>query len=100
MAFSVRLSGGGRAPALRSLDLDVHSGGEVELHERVERLARRLEDVEEPLVRADLELLARLLVHVRAAEDGELVDPGGERDRPRDLGAGPLRGLDDLASRL
>src|SRR5512134_3568262 len=37
------------------LDLDVHPRGEIELHQRIHRLRRRLQDVEEPLVRADLE---------------------------------------------
>src|SRR5512143_3315701 len=82
------------------LDLDFYAGRQVELQERVERLRRRLEDVEQPLVRADLELLPRLLVDVRAAQDGELVDPGGQRERPGDLRAGPLRRLDGLAGRL
>src|SRR5690606_25438424 len=47
------------------LDLDVDAGREVELHQRVEGLLRRLEDVEQTLVGANLELLARLLVGVR-----------------------------------
>jgi hypothetical protein len=49
----------------KSLDLDVDAGRQLQLHERIHRLARRLEDVEQPLVGADLELLARLLVDVR-----------------------------------
>src|SRR5215204_2269262 len=55
------------------LDLDVDAGREVELHERVDRLWRRIENVHQPFVRADLELLARLLVDVRAAQHGVLV---------------------------
>src|SRR5687767_9306202 len=82
------------------LDLDVHAGRQVQLHQGVEGLLGRLEDVEQPLVRADLELLARLLVGVRRAEHAVLVDLGRQRDRARDLGAGALRGLDDLAGRL
>src|SRR6187455_1681947 len=34
----------------KRLDLDVHARGEVELHQRVDRLRRRLEDVDQPLV--------------------------------------------------
>src|SRR2546426_10579410 len=41
------------------LDLDVHAGGEVELHQRVHGLWRGIDDVEQPPVRAHLELLAR-----------------------------------------
>ena len=51
----------------QQLDLDVDAGGQIELHQRVDRLRRRLEDVEQPLVRPDLELLPRLLVDVRAS---------------------------------
>src|SRR3990172_4280865 len=96
--MSPRPCGEGQAPAL--LDFNIHASRQVELHERVERLRRRLEDVEQPLVRADLELLARFLVDVRTAQDGELVDPGRERDGAGHLGAGPLRRLHYLAGRL
>src|SRR5438067_7599782 len=82
------------------LDLDVDAGGEVELAERVDRLLRRLEDVEQTLVGADLELLTRLLVDVRRAVHGETLDVGGKRDRPGDPPARPAHGLDDLAHRL
>src|SRR5688572_20992360 len=85
---------------LSGLDLDVDAGRQVELHERVEGLLRRLEDVEQALVGPDLELLTRLLVGVRRPEDAVLVDLGGQRDRARDLGPGTLGGLDDLAGGL
>src|SRR5438309_740771 len=41
------------------LDVDVDRGRQVDAHERVDRLRRRVEDVDEPLVRAHLEVLAR-----------------------------------------
>src|SRR6266850_4974904 len=85
---------------LERLDLDLHPGGEVELHQRVHRLRGRLEDVEQPLVRPDLELLPGLLVHVGRSIDGELVDFRRERDRPRDARTGPLRGRHDFRGRL
>jgi hypothetical protein len=47
------------------LDLDVNACRQIELHQRVHGLGRRLEDVDQALVGADLELLARLLVDVR-----------------------------------
>src|SRR6202030_4404765 len=46
------------------LDLHVHTRGELEFHERVDGLRRRLENVQQPLVGSHLELLARFLVHV------------------------------------
>src|SRR5688572_32053068 len=62
------------------LDLDVDAGGEVELHQCVHGLRGRVDDVQQPLVRADLELLAALLVDVRRPVHGETLDPGRQRD--------------------
>ena len=56
------------------LELDVHAGAEVEVHQRVHRLGRRLQDSMRRLCRAHLEVLARLLVDVRRPVDAELVD--------------------------
>ena len=46
-------------------DLDVDSSGEIQLHQRVDGLIGRVEDVDQALVGARLELLSRLLVNVR-----------------------------------
>ena len=46
------------------LDLDVHAGGEVELHQRVHGLRRGIDDIQDALVRANLELLARLILYL------------------------------------
>src|SRR5262245_27509726 len=64
------------------LDLDVDARRQVELHHRVDGLRRGLEDVEQAPVRADLELLAALLVDVGRAVDGPAVLDGRQRDRP------------------
>src|ERR1700690_4100482 len=82
------------------LDLDVDARREREAHQGVDRLGRRVEDVDEALVRADLELLPAVLVDERRAEHGELLDPRRERDRADDVGAGSLGSLDDLGRRL
>src|SRR5690242_16848793 len=82
------------------LDLDVDAGREVELAEGVDRLLGRLEDVEQALVGADLELLARLLVDVGGTVDREPLDVGWERDRAGDPPARPAHGLHDLTDRL
>src|SRR5688572_3654664 len=81
------------------LDLDVDAGREVELHQGIDGLRGRFDDVEQPLMGADLELLARLLVDVRRAVDGELLDPARQRDRPAHLRARPLRRRHDLRGR-
>src|SRR4051812_9770601 len=56
------------------LDFDVDAGGEIELHEGVDRLRGRVDDVEQTLVRPDFELLTRLLVDVRRAVDRILLN--------------------------
>src|SRR5690606_40057089 len=56
------------------LDLDVHASGQVELHQRVHSLRGGVDDIEHALVRADFELLARLLVDLRRKVDGEHLD--------------------------
>src|SRR5579862_1994711 len=82
------------------LDLDIDAGREIELHQRVHGLRRRVDDIEHPLMRADFELFARFLIDVRRAQDREFLDPGRQRNRPAHSCAGPLRGVDDLARRL
>src|SRR5207245_10220240 len=78
------------------LDLDVDAGRKVQLHEGVDGLLRWVVDVDEPLVRPDLELLARVLVDEGAPNDRELLDARGQRDRTGHRRPGPLRRLDDL----
>src|ERR1041384_2247527 len=79
------------------LELDVHAGGQVELHQRVHGLRGGIDDIEHALVRADFELLARLLVDVRRTVDGELIDARRQRDRPAHGGARSLGRVHDLA---
>src|SRR6202008_1660862 len=67
------------------LDLDVDAGGEVELHQSIDRLRRRIDDVEQPFVGSHLELLAALLVDVRRAVDGKSLDARRQRDGAADL---------------
>jgi hypothetical protein len=81
------------------LDFDVDAGGEIELHQCIHRLRRRIDDVEQTLVGADFELFARLLVDVRRTVDREFFNPRRQRDRSADLRARPLGGVDNLAGR-
>src|SRR5262252_1390425 len=81
-------------------DLDIDARGEIQLHQRVQRLLRRLEDVQQSLMGADFELLSALLVHVRAAQDRELVYPRRQGNRTCDLRARSPGGLDDLSRAL
>src|SRR5437588_10607635 len=81
----------------READLDVDAGGQVvEPLQRVDRFRRRLVDVDQPLVRADLEVRARVLGLGRRADHAVDVLFSRERDRTGDARAGTRRRLDDL----
>src|ERR1700687_3334528 len=84
-------------PPGAELDLALHAGGEIELHQRVHRLRRRIDDIEQSFMGAHLELLAALLFVLRGSVERELVVPGRSRDRPAHLRAGALGGRHDLA---
>src|SRR3954451_3750591 len=89
-----------RHRSARQADLDVDARRQVvEALERVDRLRRRLMDVDQPLVRADLEVLARVLVLERRADHAVHVLLGGQRNRAGHGRAGAGRRLDDLLGR-
>src|SRR3954451_13269729 len=79
------------------LDLDVDAGRQVEPHERVDGLRRRVDDVDESLVGAHLEVLAAVLVLVRRADDAVDVLLGRQWHRAGDLRARTGDRVNDLA---
>ena len=81
-------------------DLDIHARWKIELHQRVHRLLRRLENIEQALMRADLELLPRFLVDVRRTQHAIFVLDRRQRDRTGDLRASTLGRVHDLTCRL
>src|SRR3546814_17830441 len=70
------------------------------LHQRVDRLRRRLHNVKHSLVSPDLKLLAGLLVDVRAAVHGKCFDPRWQRSGTADQRAGAARRVGNVASSL
>ena len=46
-------------------DLNIHTGGKIELHQRIDRLVGGVYDIHQAFVRSDLVLVARILVHMR-----------------------------------
>src|SRR5436305_14308288 len=85
---------------LLELDLDIDAARRVQPHQRVDRLRAGVDDVDQTLVRPHLEMLHRLLVDVRTADDAEDILLRRERHRPGDPGARAARRLDDLTGRL
>src|ERR687887_663621 len=84
----------------READLDVDAGGQmVEPLERVDGLRRGLVDVDQALVRADLEVLLRVLVLEGGLDDRVHVLLGRERHRSGHGRARPRGGLHDLLGR-
>src|SRR5262249_5648908 len=81
------------------LDLDIHAGSEIELHQRIDRLRRRIDNVEQAFMGTHLKLLTALLVDVRRAVDGKLLDAGRQRNRPAHLCARAFGRCHDLAGR-
>src|ERR1700684_3693195 len=81
-----------RPPNFSKLVPRLHPGGQIELHQGVDRLRSRIHDVENPFVSAYFELLSRLLVDVRRTVHRELLDPRRQRNRPAHASAGALGG--------
>src|SRR5690606_31913947 len=64
------------------------------------RLVGGIDDVHQPLVRTDLELVSRGLVDVRRAQHVVALDARRQRHRAADDRAGTLGRVDDLGRRL
>src|SRR5689334_9364033 len=81
------------------LDLDVDAGRQVETHQRVDGLRRGVDDVDETLVGAHLEVLAAVLVLVGRADNAVDVLLGRQGHRAGDLRARTGDRVNDLARR-
>src|SRR5690606_35540222 len=80
--------------------LDVDAARQVEAHQRVDGLRRRIDDIDQPFVRTHFELFAGILVFVHRAQDRDDLPLRRQRDRSRNAGAGTLGGLHDFLGRL
>ena len=70
------------------------------MHERVHRLRRGLEDIDQALVGPHFEMLAALLVDVRRAQHANPIDLGRQRNGAADERAGALGRIDDALGGL
>src|SRR5437867_13227297 len=89
-----------RRPFISALGLDAHAGGQAEPHERVDDARVGVEDVDDALVGAHLELLPRVLVDKGRSDHGELADLGRKGDRAGSARVRTAGGVDDLVRRL
>ena len=85
---------------LGALDFDVDTTGQIQPHQGVDRLIGWLENVDEPIMGAKLEVLHRLLVDVRSTNDAETSDVRGKRNWAANSGACSLCCIGDLFSGL
>jgi hypothetical protein len=76
------------------------AGRKIELHQRVDGLRRRLEDVDEPLVRANLELLRATSCRRAASRSTVHCLSRSEAESARQPRPGALGRVDDLGRRL
>src|SRR5579863_2775568 len=83
------------APYL-GLDLNIHAGRQIQLGQRIHRPRRRRIDVQQPLVRMQLELLTSLLIDVRRTKYREDLLTRRQRNWTRDHRAGTTDGFNDL----
>ena len=79
------------------LDLHENTGGYDKTIERFDRAGRRLEDIDDALMRAHLELFAGLLVDMRAPKNRVSLDPCRHRNRPTNAGVSTLRMIHDFS---
>ena len=61
------------------LDFYVHTGRQIELHQRVDRFVGGVNNVHQPQMRADLKLVARRLVGMRRTQHIETFLARGQR---------------------
>src|SRR5258708_687769 len=82
------------------LNLDINACRQRQLIQSVDRLAGRLDDINQPFMRADFELLPRLLIDVRAAQHRVTLNPSWQRYGTMNDGARPFGRIDNFRPRL
>ena len=78
------------------LNLELNASRQIQGGQSLDGSLVRVDDVDQTLVSAALELLAGVLVLVNCAQDGYDLLLGRQRDRAGNLSAVALSGLDDL----
>src|SRR5487761_511216 len=79
-------------------NLNVYASREIKLHEGVNKLRRRVDNVHEALMDAHFTLLARIFMHKRGTIDRVLFGFGGQRNRAAQFCAVAYGGIYNLAN--
>jgi len=74
---------------LLQFDFNIHASRQIQLHQRINRLVSRVDNVHQTLVSTDFKLVARSLVDVRRTQHVKTLDTG--RQWHRSLEAAPVR---------
>ena len=88
-----------RARMWSSSHVEMDTRWHVDLSQSVHGLPSWLRNINQALVRTNLELLSRLLIDVRRTVHGISLDTSRQRHRPINLGTGPLGSLNDVQRR-
>ena len=86
--------------AARRLNLDVDTCRQTQFVKRFNRLGRRLNNVDQPLVRTNLKLLTSLLINMRTRQHRVPLDSRRQRDGTVNFRSCPLGRIDDIRSTL
>ena len=85
------------APPLSGrFNLDIHTSRQRELIQSINRLPRWLHNINHSLVSSHLELLARLLIHMRTSQDSVSLNSSWQRNGTMNDRTGPLRCVDNF----
>ncbi len=85
---------------LIQLDLNIHAGCQIQLHQRINRLVSRIHNIHQTLVRTDLVLVTRILVDMRRNQYGKTLFLGGQRNWTPHLRTGALGCFNNFCRRL
>ena len=85
---------------LLQFDFHIDASWQIQLHQCINRFIRRIDDIHQALMGADLELIARCLVDVRRAQNVETLDARRQRNRAANDCAGALGRFNDFKSGL
>ena len=91
-----------RSKEIKKSDIDcyVHAGRQIELLQLVYGLDVWFDDVDQPLVSANFELIHGFFVDVGGTVYGVFLDAGWQRYRSADSGSGAFCGIHDVGGRL